>query len=204
MGEYNNYYYKYYKYKLKYELLKNSLQDIKFIITIPHAKCLTKEENVCDQTSLHHATKLKKVLDDRNIKYIFLPAQEHRSYCDYNRERCKDKIYLKKFKYLANANKNAIILDIHSFFNPSSKKKVSFENNDMALLIKKQYSEQYSKATQFVTHMKKYINKIKLYPGRENYIVNSTYDHPYSFLIEFNDSVNFNYNIYEHIINFFI
>lgn len=197
-----NYKYKYYKYKLKYLNMKYQTENPLFILTIPHAKCLTKEENVCDQSALHHATRLKKVLDDRNINYIFLPAKEHRSYCDYNRVRCKDTNYLKRFTYLANANKKAIILDIHSF--PSEDvEKIHFKNNDMALLIKKD-TEQYSKAQDFVNYMSSLL-KIKLYPGGENYIVNSTYDHPYSFLLEFNDhSKIFNENIYNKIIDYFL
>lgn len=116
------------------------------IITVPHSKCDNTTENVCEQTSLYYAKKLKEIFIKKGKTVIFISAGDnntinmiekevdnnyvypvHRNICDLNRINCgKDnegdmsKKFYEKFRKVVNDNPEAIHLDIHSFPFPHS------------------------------------------------------------------------------------
>jgi len=177
------YKYKYVKYKKKYINLKNNTKELQasvkqqtvtpptIIITVPHSKCNDMKENICDQTSLRVATKLRKLFQSK-FNVIFLDTNIHRLECDLNRRNCGNaneepgSSYYKSFRTCVKDNPNAIHLDIHSYPNRNSFKSMGDKN---IIILANQNN--WVNSIKMFHELSEYI-KIGVLRGGDNYLTN--------------------------------
>lgn len=201
---------KYIKYKLKYlnlKLLKTKMKTYTggtvetIIITVPHSKCLNTEENVCDQTSLYYAKKLKEIFKKKDKTVIFISAGDnstinmieeevdnnyvypvHRNICDLNRINCgKDnegdmsKKFYEKFRDIVQKYPKAIHLDIHSFPFPQSFADNYNQNKeyyDNRKIVLLSNSNNFINSEIFQNYLNDKEINTQLLRGGENYLIN--------------------------------
>lgn len=216
--------YKYIKYKYKYLKYKQKHLTRKTIImTVPHSKCENETENICDQTSLPIAERLKSKFENKNFNVIFLPTNIHRVDCDVNRKNCghtsesNNKEYYNNFRSVVLDNPKAIHLDIHSYPNYDSFSLIDInnysthQNRIMVLLSNK---NNIRRSRHFRNHLNENQIGTTLLEGGENYLTNysgaiSGYNNPnnklpFSILLEFYDKHNFTDNELDKIVSYFL
>jgi hypothetical protein len=85
------------------------------VLSVPHAKCENKNENLCDQTALQCANQINDRLLYFGIRSKVIYSEEHRSVVDENRTAGSHTTFRQTLRQVITQEKPMILLDIHSY-----------------------------------------------------------------------------------------